>query len=98
MPAYLVSLITVTNPDKFKEYASLTAAAGEKYGAKFVTRGGGLEVVEGTMPHPRVVITEFKDKETAKSFFESQEYLLAKEKRIGACDFNAFIVEGINPV
>lgn len=98
MPAYLVSLITVTNPDKFKEYASLTAAAGEKYGAKFVTRGGGLEVVEGTMPHPRVVITEFKDKETAKSFFESPEYLLAKEKRIGACDFNAFIVEGINPV
>ena len=59
MPAYLVSLITVTNPDKFKEYALLTAAAGEKYGAKFVTRGGGLEVVEGTMPHPRVVITEF---------------------------------------
>lgn len=98
MPAYLVSLITVTNPDKFKEYASLTAAAGEKYGAKFITRGGGLEVVEGTMPHPRVVITEFKDKETAKSFFESPEYLLAKEKRIGACDFNAFIVEGINPV
>lgn len=98
MPAYLVSLITVTNPDKFKEYALLTAAAGEKYGAKFITRGGGLEVVEGTMPHPRVVITEFKDKETAKSFFESPEYLLAKEKRIGACDFNAFIVEGINPV
>jgi uncharacterized protein (DUF1330 family) len=98
MPAYLVSLITVTNHDKFKEYASLTAAAGEKYGAKFITRGGGLEVVEGTMSHPRVVITEFKDKETAKSFFESPEYLLAKEKRIGACDFNAFIVEGINAV
>ena len=98
MPAYLVSLITVTNPDKFKEYASLTAAAGEKYGAKFITRGGGLEVVEGTMPHPRVVITEFNDKDTAKSFFESPEYLLAKEKRIGACDFNAFIVEGINAV
>jgi uncharacterized protein (DUF1330 family) len=98
MPAYLVSLITVTNTDNFKEYASLTAAAGEKYGAKFITRGGGLEVVEGTMPHPRVVITEFKDKETAKSFFESPEYLLAKEKRIGACDFNAFIVEGINAV
>ena len=69
MAAYLVSLITVTNPEKFKEYAGLTAAAGEKYGAKFVTRGGGLEVVEGVMPHQRVVITEFKDKETAKAFF-----------------------------
>jgi uncharacterized protein (DUF1330 family) len=53
MPAYLVSLITVTNPEKFKEYASLTAAATEKFNAKFVTRGGGLEVVEGSMPHAR---------------------------------------------
>ncbi|MEI7428107.1 MAG: DUF1330 domain-containing protein [Betaproteobacteria bacterium] len=95
MAAYLVSLITVTDPDKFKEYAALTAAAGAKYNGKFVTRGGGLEVVEGVMPHARVVITEFKDKETAKAFFESPEYLLAKEKRIGACDFNAFIVEGV---
>lgn len=95
MAAYLVSLITVTNPEKFKEYAGLTAGAGEKYGAKFVTRGGGLEVVEGVMPHQRVVITEFKDKETAKAFFESPEYLMAKDKRIGACDFNAFIVEGV---
>ena len=95
MAAYLVSLITVTNPEKFKEYASLTAAATEKFNAKFVTRGGGLEVVEGSMPHARVVISEFKDRETAKAFFESPEYLLAKEKRIGACDFNAFIVDGI---
>ena len=38
MAAYLVSLITVTDPDKFKEYAALTAAAGAKYNGKFVTR------------------------------------------------------------
>ncbi len=95
MSAYLLSMITVTNLDKFKEYAALTAAAVEKYDAKFLTRGGKLELIEGEMPHSRVVITEFKDMDTARAFCASPEYQLAKEKRLDAADFNAVIIEGI---
>ena len=98
MSAYLVALITVTNQEKFLEYASLPAAVAEQYGAKFVIRGRDIEVVEGEMPHSRVVILEFKDKNMAKVFFDSPEYAQAKEVRREACDFHAFIVEGVETV
>ncbi|MBJ7474670.1 MAG: DUF1330 domain-containing protein [Betaproteobacteria bacterium] len=98
MSAYLVALITVTNQEKFLEYATLSAATAERYGAKFVIRGRDIEVVEGEMPHSRVVILEFKDKNMAKVFFDSPEYAQAKEVRREACDFHAFIVEGVETV
>ena len=98
MSAYLVALITVTNQEKFLEYAILSAATAERYGAKFVIRGRDIEVVEGEMPHSRVVILEFKDKNMAKVFFDSPEYAQAKEVRREACDFHAFIVEGVETV
>jgi uncharacterized protein (DUF1330 family) len=98
MSAYLVALITVTNQEKFLEYATLSAAAVERYGAKFVIRGSDIEVVEGEMAHSRVVILEFKDKDMAKAFFDSPEYAKAKEVRQEACDFHAFIVEGVETV
>ena len=50
------------------------------------------------MPHSRVVILEFKDKNMAKAFFDSPEYAQAKEVRQEACDFHAFIVEGVETV
>jgi uncharacterized protein (DUF1330 family) len=42
MSAYLVALITVTNQENFLAYATLSAAAAEQYGAKFVIRGSDI--------------------------------------------------------
>ena len=97
MPAYIIAQINVTNPDKYQEYAKLAGPATQKYGGKFMVRGGAKTVLEGNIPYQRIVVTEFPDVAAAKRFYSSVEYQAAREKRLGAADFNMMVVEGAAP-
>ena len=60
-------------------------------------RGGTKTVLEGNVPGARIVVTEFPDVEAAKRFYNSVEYQAAREKRLGAAEFNMMVVEGAAP-
>ena len=94
MPAYIIALVTVTKPEAYEGYRALAGAAVAKHGGRFLARGGRHEVMEGTFPGSRVVILEFGSFDKAKTFYDSPEYLAAREQRRGAADFNLLIVEG----
>ena len=95
MPAYLVTTITVTNPERFQEYRKLAGPAVAQYGGKFLVRGGERTVLEGKFEANRLVVVEFPSSEDAKKFYNSPEYQAARQKRIGACDFNMVLAEGV---
>ena len=95
MPAYIIAQVNVTNPEKYKEYAALAGPANAKHGGRFLVRGGAKTVLEGDIPFQRIVVTEFKDVESAKKFYHSVEYQAARQKRLGAADFHMVIVEGV---
>jgi uncharacterized protein (DUF1330 family) len=38
MPAYLVSIVNVKNPDRYMEYATAANQAAAKHGGKFLVR------------------------------------------------------------
>jgi len=94
MPAYIIAQVNVTDPAKYQEYAKLAGPATQKYGVRFLVRGGAKTTMEGDIPFSRIVVNEFPDVEAAKKFYNSVEYQAAKQKRIGAADFNMVIVEG----
>ena len=94
MPAYIIAQVNVTDPAKYQEYAKLAGPATQKYGGRFLVRGGAKTTMEGDIPYSRIVINEFPDVEAAKKFYNSVEYQAAKQKRLGAADFNMVIVEG----
>jgi uncharacterized protein (DUF1330 family) len=94
VPAYVITLVNVTDPEKFKEYGKLAGPISGRYGARFIVRGGAQTNLEGDIPYERIVVTEFPDIEAAKRFYYSTEYQEAKVKRLGAADFNMVIVEG----
>jgi uncharacterized protein (DUF1330 family) len=94
MPAYIIALVNITNPEKYQEYAKRAGPAGAKYGGKFRVRGGAKTPLEGNIPFQRIVVNEFKDVETAKKFYNSPEYQEARVFRQGAADFHMVIVEG----
>ena len=94
MPAYVIAQVNVTDPAKYQEYAKLAGPATQKYGGKFLVRGGKKTVLEGNIPYERIVVNEFPDVETAKKFYNSPEYQEAKKHRLGAADFHMIIVEG----
>lgn len=95
MPAYVVARVEITDAGKMKEYQALTPAAIEAHGGKFIARGGDVVTLEGDDETRRVVLIEFPDMTTAKKFWDSPEYDEARQKRIGAADFQAFIVDGV---
>jgi uncharacterized protein (DUF1330 family) len=94
MPAYGVALVTINDPAKYQEYQKLAGPAATKYGGKVVAKGVVESVIEGKGPHQRVMVVEFATVEAAKAFYASPEYVAAREKRIGASDFNMLIVDG----
>ena len=52
--AYWIAHVTITNPERYKDYITLNAAAFKKYNARFIVRGGQHEIlVRAWTPRPR---------------------------------------------
>jgi uncharacterized protein (DUF1330 family) len=94
MPAYLVVTITVTSPGQFEHYRALAGPAVAQYGGKYLVRGGARTVLEGKFGGNRLVVLEFPSSEMARTFYDSPEYQAAREKRVGAADFDMVLAEG----
>jgi uncharacterized protein (DUF1330 family) len=95
MPAYFIVDIDVTDPTAFEEYRKAVPATVEKYGGKFLVRGGHMEVVEGSWRPKRVVVAEFPSLEQAKRWYDSEEYRALKALRLRTSKGNVILVEGV---
>jgi uncharacterized protein (DUF1330 family) len=74
MAAYLIADIEVTNPVGYDEYRRQVPATVEKYGGRFVVRGGASETLEGDWGPKRVVVLEFPTMDALKRWYNSAEY------------------------
>jgi uncharacterized protein (DUF1330 family) len=95
MPAYFIVDIDVTDPTAFEEYRKAVPATVQKYGGKFLVRGGRMEVIEGSWRPKRVVVTEFPSLEQAKRWYDSEEYRALKALRLRTSKGNVILVEGV---
>jgi len=92
--AYWIAHVTITNPERYKDYITLNAAAFKKYNARFIVRGGQHEIRGGFAPDQRHVVLEFADYETAKACYDSHEYKAAAAVRDEASKADIMIIEG----
>src|SRR5262252_10515508 len=82
--AYLLVQVDVTNPQQYGEYTKLSPAIIEKFGGRFLARGGRTTTLEGPPAKSRVVVIEFPSFERAQEFYNSPEYVAARKVRAGA--------------
>jgi len=94
MTAYMIAQVDVTDPEKFEAYRALVPATLEKYGGKYIVRGGEMAVLEGDMRFPRVVVIAFPDLEAIKRWHASEEYAGALAMRQASSDSVLIGVEG----
>lgn len=94
MTAYVVIQVKVTDEEKYEAYKRRTPASLEKYGGKFLVRGGAQEDLEGSLEYSRIVLLEFPDVDRAKQWYNSPEYQEAKTLRAGASVGVFTVVEG----
>lgn len=93
MKGYWIVKANTVNAEKQKEYASHASKAVEKFGGKYLVRGGQSLDKEGTI-FERNVVVEFETYELAKQAFESKEYNFAKSILGDEKDRIFTIVEG----
>jgi len=95
MPAYFIVDVEVTDPVGFEEYRKLVPATVQKYGGRFLVRGGAAETLEGDWQPKRVVVLEFPSLEQAKRWYDSEDYRDPKALRFKAAKTSLILVEGV---
>jgi len=93
MPAYIIAMVNIKDPQKYREYAKRAGPANAKHGSRFLVRGGKHESKEGTA-RARNVVLEFKDYETALACYNSPEYARLIAIRKPHADADILVIEG----
>ena len=75
MAAYIISALDIHDKEKFDQvYFPAILKQVEKYGGKLLAASEKQQVVEGNWLRGRTVLWEFPDVETAKTWYQSDEY------------------------
>ncbi|MEO3387130.1 DUF1330 domain-containing protein [Mesorhizobium sp. CAU 1741] len=90
---YWMAMVDITDPENYPQYVAANAVAFEKYGAKFLVRGGQGEVFEGPAAS-RLVVIEFDSYQKALDCYNSPEYQAALALRQRFSNAHFAIVEG----
>lgn len=92
--AYWIARVDVRDAERYKDYVATAKPAFERYGAKFIARGGAFTELEGQAP-ARNVIIEFPSMQHAVDCYNSEEYQAAAKIRQEVADAEMVVVEGI---
>jgi uncharacterized protein (DUF1330 family) len=95
MPAYFIVDNEVTDSAGFDEYRKQVPATVQKYGGRFLVRGGQIQTLEGDWQPKRIVVTEFPSIEQARRWYDSEEYRALKAIRSRSARGSVVLVEGV---
>ncbi len=95
MPVYVIADGRAADPSKLDEYRRRNAELVPRHGGRFLVRGGEHELLEGDWSPTRLVIMEFPDRESARAWYESPEYVELRAQRQGAAETDMVLVEGV---
>ena len=76
MPAYLISVVEVTNPTPgFRQYAEKSARLIKQHGGRYLVRGKPASILSGDLYQKKVlIVAEFPSVENIHAFWGSDEY------------------------
>ena len=97
MSVYMVLEIVVHDPATYAKYVERVPAVVEKFGGRYLVRGGRITSMEGDWNPERIVILEFPNLELLERWNQSSEYQELALLRAEATESRAFVVEGYEP-
>ncbi len=93
-PAYVINEIDVTDPTGFAAYATRQGTLIDRFGGKFLARGGKADSVAGAPLPQRITIYVFDSLAKAQAWRDAPEQKELGAIRDKASHFRSFIVEG----
>ena len=94
MAAYIIARVDVRDWEAYREYMRHTPRVIQKFGGRFIARGGETVTLEGPEETRRLVLIEFPSIEQAKAFYNSPEYALTKRLREGGGEAQFVALDG----
>ncbi len=95
MAAYVLVELEINDAAKFERYRELVPSLIEKYGGRYLVRGGDTETVEGDWAPKRIVVLEFESTQRPKEFLDSEEYRPVKQIRLDSATTNMIVAQGV---
>ena len=95
MSAYLIAEVEVTDPVTYEEYRGQVAPTVERYGGRFLVRGGTVHELEGEWTPKRLVVIEFSNMASLREWYQSEEYERLKRIRQRSSKATVLAVEGV---
>jgi uncharacterized protein (DUF1330 family) len=93
--AYVIVQVEVNDPVRYEDYKKMVPPSIDKFGGRFLVRGGKTDTLEGGWAPKRFVIVEFPSVEQAKAWWASPEYAEAKALRQATADSMMIVAEGV---
>jgi uncharacterized protein (DUF1330 family) len=93
--AYVIVEIDIVDPAGYEEYKKLAGATVERYGGKYVVRGGAAETLEGDWDPKRIVVLQFGSMQRAKDWLNCEEYREPRKMRHRTAKTKMIVVEGV---
>jgi uncharacterized protein (DUF1330 family) len=94
MAAYMIANLNIFDQKTFDLYRAQVKPSIEKFGGRFLVRGGAHERLEGTWAPTRLVLLEFPDMAALKRWYASAEYVALTKLRQTAAFTDVVAVEG----
>lgn len=94
MAAYVIARVNVRDWGAYREYMRHTPRVIQKFGGRFIARGGDMATLEGPEETLRLVLIEFPSMQQAKAFYASAEYAAIKKLRDGGGEAQFVVVDG----
>jgi uncharacterized protein (DUF1330 family) len=95
MAAYVIAEVDVNDPKGYDEYRKMVPATVQKYGGRFLVRGGAVDSREGGWNPARFVVLEFPTMDQARKWYASPEYAPALALRLKTANAKLILVEGV---
>ncbi len=93
---YVVANVRFSSPERAQEYGRRVPAVIDRYGGRYLARGGPAEMIEGDWPVAYVTLIEFPSLDDANRWYESEEYRAIKLLRVSDAQSQIMFVEGLN--
>lgn len=91
---YVIAQINVTDAAAYKDYVAAVSPIVEKFGGKYLVRGGLAQHFEGDSIGERTVVIRFPTLQAAHDWYHSEEYAPVRAMRQAASTSLQTIVEG----
>ena len=94
MPAYVISMMSISNPETYQKYTDRTPPIVKKYEGKFLARGGDVLTLEGAPYTDRLVLLEFPSNQHILDWMDDPEYQEAMIYRHASSIATILVIEG----